>query len=121
MTISEEKLQSLRAIHGQSVYLHEVGGLSFALKAAPEALVDRVFDIMFAGRMGQPMNGLGEALANLTSMSIVFPEAEARDALLSRNRGLAHTLGMVIYEHAMGGREGVEKKEQPSQSTPEKT
>ena len=118
--IPADKLNSLVAIHGKlDVVQH--AGLEFALKAAPEAMVDRVFDLMFSGRMGGGTAGLAEAYANIAAVSVVYPETEARTALFARHRGLAIDLGMVAYQNAQAPRADVEKKEPSSSEAPKTT
>jgi hypothetical protein len=119
MSIPKERLDALTAAHGKlEIVTH--GGRSYALACAPEAMVDRVFDLMFGGRLGAATTGLAEAYANLAVMSVVYPEEPEKSALFKRHRGLAIDLGLIVYQQAQAPREESEKKE-PGSSEPPKT
>lgn len=119
--ISPQQLDSLRATY-PDITTHQHAGVEYALRPAPGALVDRVFDITFGARAtGGSCEGLAEAYANIANLTVVHPAAEERDALFARYRGLAVQLGMVAYNAAQAPRQAEEKKETPSTTKPSET
>lgn len=119
-TIPADELAKLRTVHGEITAI-ESHGRVFGIIPAPEAIVDRIFDINYAGRIGGTIpKGAGEAYANAAALSVVYPPAEERDAIFRRYRGLQQSLGLVAYGLASGPAEE-EKKEEPTSSEPPKT
>lgn len=119
--ITPEQLQSLREKF-PDVTTHQHAGIEYALRPAPAALVDRVFDITFGARAtGGSCEGLSEAYANIAALTVVHPPSDERDALFTRYRGLAVTLGMMAYNAAQAPREAEEKKEPSSTTKPSET
>lgn len=116
MSIPESKLAELRSIHGEVEVVIE-SGRTFVVIPPPEAMVDAVFDTIFAARMsGGGGSGLATAYANCAAVATVYPEPAERDALFRRYRQLQIAVGMSAYRLSTGPREAEEKKEPPSSS-----
>lgn len=121
MSIPESKLAELRSIHGDVTVITE-SGKTFAIVPPPEAMVDAVFDTIFAARLsGGGGSGLATAYANCAAVSTVYPAEAERDALFKRYRQLQIAVGMSAYRLSTGPRADEEKKELPSSSEPKTT
>lgn len=120
-TIPETKLAELRALHGDVAVVTE-GGRDFAVIPPTEAMVDRVFDVIFAARLGGGEQiGLAQAYANCAAIACVWPPEAERDALFKRYRQLQIAVGMAAYRLSTGPREVEEKKGPPSSDGPKTT
>lgn len=103
MSIEQEKLDALKAKHGE-VHSLEHQGVTFIVIAPNRALWRRFRTQLLDDRKRQ------DALEHLLRDCVVHPAKEEVDRILDRKPGLVETFGKEICELAGGGGGEAEKK-----------